>query len=54
MSEDNPLLSYADVWSPMLNGRKLKTDLFIEDGLHMNQKGYDLWYTAVKDLVTNP
>jgi lysophospholipase L1-like esterase len=54
MSRDNPLISYADVWSPMLNGRKLKKDIFIEDGLHMNQKGYDLWYEVMKDLVTNP
>ncbi len=54
MSDENPLLSYADVWSPMLNGRKLKKDIFIEDGLHMNQKGYDLWYEVMKDLVTNP
>lgn len=54
MSDDNPLLSYADVWSPMLNRRKLKTDIFIEDGLHMNQKGYDLWYEAIKDFVINP
>src|SRR6056297_133976 len=52
MSQNHPMLYYADVWSPMLNGRKLKTDLFIEDGLHMNQKGYDLWYTTLKDLVT--
>lgn len=54
MSKDNTLLSYADVWSPMLNRRKLKRDIFIEDGLHMNQKGYDLWYEAIKNFVLNP
>lgn len=54
MSDKNTLLHYADVWSPMLNGRKLKGDLFIADGLHMNQKGYDLWHEAIKDLITNP
>ena len=53
ISEKNSLVDYADVWSPMLNGRKLKKDIFIEDGLHMNQKGYNLWYEAIKDLVTN-
>ena len=47
-----PAVSYADVWSVMLDRRKLKKDLFIEDGLHMNSKGYDLWEMALKDFVT--
>ncbi len=46
-------VQYADVWTTMLNKRKLKKDLFIEDGLHMNSKGYDLWYNVLKDFV-NP
>ena len=39
MASKHPLLAYADVWSVMLKGKKLNKDLFIEDGLHMNQKG---------------
>ena len=54
MAKTDPFIDYVDVWYPMLNSRKLKTDIFIEDGLHMNQKGYDLWYEAMKDLVNNP
>ena len=54
LSAKDPLLQYVDVWNPMLNGRKLKKDIFIEDGLHMNPKGYILWYEAMKDLVNNP
>lgn len=54
ISDNHPLLTYVDVWSPMLNGTKVKKDIFIADGLHMNQKGYDIWYTAMKHLVTNP
>lgn len=54
ISENHPLLTYVDIWSPMLDGRKVKKDIFIADGLHMNQKGYDIWYTAMKNLVTNP
>lgn len=46
-------LDYIDVWSAMLENRKLRLDLFIEDGLHMNQKGYDIWYTVLKDNVEN-
>lgn len=44
-------VSYTDVWNIMLNKRKLKKELFIEDGLHMNKKGYDLWYGVLKDNV---
>lgn len=46
-------VQYADVWTIMLNKRKLKKDLFIEDGLHMNSKGYDLWYNVLKDFVNS-
>ncbi|MBQ4916289.1 G-D-S-L family lipolytic protein [Maribacter sp. MMG018] len=47
-------LAFVDVWTPMLDGKKVKNDIFISDGLHMNQKGYDLWYMAIKDFVNNP
>lgn len=53
ISKNDPYLYYVDVWNPMLENRKLKTDIFIEDGLHMNQKGYDIWYNAMIDLVEN-
>jgi lysophospholipase L1-like esterase len=41
-----------DVWSPMIdtNG-ELKRDLFVEDGLHMNAKGYDLWTQAISPYL---
>jgi lysophospholipase L1-like esterase len=37
-------LEFADVWSPMLdeNGQVF-TDVFLDDNLHMNKKGYDIW-----------
>ncbi|MEO9513855.1 MAG: GDSL-type esterase/lipase family protein [Flavobacteriaceae bacterium] len=44
-------VSYTNVWNIMLSGRKLRKDLFIEDGLHMNSKGYDLWYQVLKNHV---
>lgn len=41
-----------DVWSPMLDGSGgLRTDLFIDDGLHMNKKGYDLWEAAIRPYL---
>jgi lysophospholipase L1-like esterase len=39
----------VDVWTPMLDEKgELQKDLFIEDGLHMNSKGYDLWSIQIK------
>ena len=40
----NDNIEFANVWPVMLdNSGNLYQDVFIEDGLHMNKKGYDLW-----------
>ena len=44
-------LDYAHIWDIMLNGNKLRQDIFIEDGLHMNSKGYELWYQVIRNYV---
>ncbi|MEW2921486.1 GDSL-type esterase/lipase family protein [Muricauda sp. ANG21] len=44
-------VDFIDVWYPMLDKRKVKQDIFIEDGLHMNTKGYDIWYEVLKNHV---
>jgi len=51
LANAHPLVEYADVWHPMLDGSKVKQDIFIEDGLHMNQKGYQIWYDVLKSFV---
>jgi len=39
---------YADVWTPMLDERgEVRTDLFLQDNLHMNRTGYDLWKNVI-------
>jgi lysophospholipase L1-like esterase len=39
---------FVDVWTPMLDANgEVQKDLFIEDGLHMNNKGYDIWAKEV-------
>lgn len=45
-------IGFADVWSAMLdeNG-KVFQDIFIEDGLHMNKKGYDLWEKVISNYL---
>lgn len=51
LSKKDALVEYADVWKPMLSKRKVKKDIFIQDGLHMNAKGYQLWYEVIKNFM---
>ena len=45
-------VSFVDVWNPMINENgSLKEELFIEDGLHMNKKGYELWAKVLHEYV---
>jgi lysophospholipase L1-like esterase len=50
-SRSDPSLYFADVWNPMLQGRNLDESLFIEDGLHMNSTGYDIWERVLFPFV---
>jgi len=51
LAAENSGIDFVDVWHPMLDKKKVKQDIFIEDGLHMNKKGYDIWYNAIKDYI---
>jgi len=43
---------FANVWDIMLDQQgQVLTDIFIEDGLHMNKKGYDLWDRVIRPFV---
>ncbi len=45
-------VKFADVWTPMLNDKgEVRTDLFVEDNLHMNQKGYEIWTTVLRKYL---
>ena len=49
LAEEEDLLSYVSVWNPMLTDEgKANPGLFVEDGLHMNEKGYEIWTKLVK------
>ena len=50
--ESQPNLEFADVWEVMLDkdGVVLQ-DIFLEDGLHMNNKGYDLWAAILREYL---
>lgn len=49
---NNENATYVDVFSPMLdkNGQP-REEFFIEDGLHLNQKGYKLWKKILDPFI---
>ena len=50
--EKSEFLTYLDVSTPMLDesGEVLK-DIFVEDNLHMNSAGYEIWTDAVRPVL---
>lgn len=49
LAQNKEKVTYIDVWTPMLDKTgNPKEDLFVEDRLHMNAKGYKIWKKAVK------
>ncbi|MET4082490.1 hypothetical protein ABIB40_002448 [Pedobacter sp. UYP30] len=43
---------FINVYSNMLNANgKPMPDIFLEDNLHMNQKGYDIWIKAIAPFL---
>ena len=51
-AESDPRITYIDVFSRMVgpDGRPL-SHIFIEDGLHMNAKGYAIWKDVVRPYL---
>ena len=50
--EKDDKLTFIDIASPMLNEQGFpKAEIFVEDMLHMNDKGYRLWKDAVKPIL---
>ncbi|MEQ8241170.1 MAG: GDSL-type esterase/lipase family protein [Cyclobacteriaceae bacterium] len=45
-------VTFVDIWRPMLgsDGRP-NPDLFLEDDLHMNAKGYEIWTEKIKPTL---
>lgn len=43
---------FADVWTPMLKkDGNVRDDLFLEDKLHMNEKGYQIWQQVLRKFL---
>ncbi len=50
--ENDERLHFLDIWTPMLdaNGQP-RQELLLEDGLHMNADGYQIWNLALEPLL---
>jgi len=49
LAADNDLVSYIDVATPFLRADgTVMDDIFIEDGLHLNEKGTRIWAATIK------
>ncbi|MDC6352547.1 GDSL-type esterase/lipase family protein [Zeaxanthinibacter sp. PT1] len=43
-------LTYVNIWDPMiLDDKQVRPDIFLEDGLHMTDEGYKIWYNVLKN-----
>jgi hypothetical protein len=50
--EKDKSLQFIDVWAPMLGeDGKPRKELFRQDGLHMNDAGYQVWNDLVRPLL---
>lgn len=51
-TEQQKKVEFVDVWTPLIdaNGEVLK-DIFIQDGLHLNEKGYKIWAATIKEFL---
>ena len=45
-------IEFCDVSTPMLKSdSELNTSLFVQDGIHMNEKGYSIWEMTLKPFL---
>lgn len=45
-------VEFVNVWTPMCDkSGNILPGLFLEDGLHMNKKGYDIWDAAIDNYL---
>ena len=44
---------FVNIWDKMLENDEPMKDIFLEDKLHMNKKGYAIWIKEMTALVNN-
>ena len=45
--------TFVDIWEAMLENGEPKKDIFKEDKLHMNPKGYAIWVEKMNGIINN-
>jgi lysophospholipase L1-like esterase len=52
LAKNTRMVEFADVWEAMVdeNGEVYK-DIFIDDNLHLNEKGYDIWGEVIGEFL---
>lgn len=52
LAKRKSLVDFVDIWSPMmLDADTVRPDLFLEDRLHMNAEGYEIWKKVIKNVI---
>lgn len=45
---------FLDVYTPMLKADgRVRTDIFLEDGMHLNELGYTIWNPIIRKKITS-
>lgn len=52
-SDTTAFVGYIDVWSCCFAGDSLRMDIFKGDGIHLNAKGYELWYDLIYPVISD-
>jgi lysophospholipase L1-like esterase len=49
---NTPGTGFVNVWNPALDADgEVRKDIFLEDNLHMNEKGYAIWKQAIEPFL---
>ena len=49
IADSDPLVYYVDIATPLLDkDGTVMTDIFVDDNLHLNEKGYAIWGPTIK------
>ncbi|MCZ0951861.1 MAG: GDSL-type esterase/lipase family protein [Rhodospirillaceae bacterium] len=52
IADDDPLVYYVDVATPLLDADgSLRPEVYVEDGLHLNDLGNSIWGTAIRNAL---
>jgi lysophospholipase L1-like esterase len=53
--ESDNRLVFADVATPMIGpGGRMEPELYVEDGLHLSAKGYEIWAKTLAPILQSP